>query len=447
MTPDFKLDAGATAWVLASTALVLLMTPGLAFFYGGMVRVKHVLGMLMQNFTTMAVVSVMWVLVAYSLAFDRGNGFIGGLHFAGLQAMTEPVPGFEGDAAQVIPPVVSVGFQLMFAVITPALITGATADRWRYASFVPFIVLWSLLVYAPVAHWGFSPVGWAARLGTLDFAGGTVVHTNAGAGALAMALLLGRRRGWPEARMRPHSLPLVMLGTGLLWFGWFGFNSGSALRADGLAGVALVNTNTAAAMALLAWITLERIRYGKATSLGAASGVVAGLVAITPCAGFVSPLGALAVGAIAGSVCALAVGIKSWFGIDDSLDVVAVHLVGGIVGSLCVGLFASRVVNPAGADGLFYGGGYRQLGYQCAAVVAVTVYSLVVTGAIGLFLNRLVGNRVRPREEAAGLDLSQHGETAYESGVQPEAVRAWSSTPGSPDGDPARADRHNEGVR
>jgi Amt family ammonium transporter len=361
-------------------------------------------------------VSVLWVLLGFSLAFGGGNGVIGGLHFAGLQGMAEHVPGFDGDTAQVIPPVVYVGFQLMFAVITPALVTGATADRWRYASFVPFVVLWSLFVYAPIAHWVFSPVGWAAQLGTLDFAGGTVVHANAGAAALAMALLLGRRRGWPENQMRPHSLPLVMLGTGLLWFGWFGFNAGSALRADGLAGVALINTNTAASMSLLAWVIVERIRYGKATSLGAASGVVAGLVAITPCAGFVSPLGSVAVGAIAGSVCALAVGLKSWFGIDDSLDVVAVHLGGGFVGSLCVGLFASRTVNPAGADGLFYGGGYRQLGYQFVALVAVIAYSLVVTAAIGALLNRLVGNRVRPREEMVGLDLSQHGESAYEPG-------------------------------
>jgi Amt family ammonium transporter len=309
---DFgTVDTGATAWVLASSALVLLMTPGLAFFYGGMVRAKNVLGILLQHFATIALVSLVWVVIGFSLAFGGGNGFVGDLQFFGLQHLDAAIPGFTGDHAQVIPPVVFVVFQMMFAVVTPALITGATAERWRFVAFAWFTVLWSLIVYAPIAHWVFSPEGWAARTGALDFAGGTVVHINAGASALAMAIVLGRRHGWPGAAPRPHNLPFVMLGAGLLWFGWFGFNAGSALNAGNLAGFAFLNTNTAAAAALLAWIGVEKIRYGKVTSLGAASGAVAGLVAVTPCAGYVSPLGALAVGLVAGAVCALAVSLKT----------------------------------------------------------------------------------------------------------------------------------------
>ncbi|MGQ0837750.1 ammonium transporter [Actinokineospora sp.] len=410
-------DAGATAWVLASSALVLLMTPGVAFFYGGMVRAKNVLGMLMQNFTVMAIVSVIWVVLGYSLVFGQGNGFIGDLHFAGLANLDEAVPGFTGETAQVIPPVVFVGFQMMFAVVTAALITGATADRWKFAAFTTVIALWAVLVYSPVAHWVFSPTGWAARMGALDFAGGTVVHVNAGAAALAMAVVLGRRRGWPEQPMRPHNLPFVLLGAGLLWFGWFGFNAGSALHADALAGYAFVNTNTSAATAMLAWITVEKIRYGKPTSLGAASGVISGLVAVTPCAGFIGPMGAVVVGLLAGALCALAVAMKTWLGYDDSLDVAGVHLVAGIVGSLSVGLLATTSVNPAGADGLFYGGGYSLLGKQGLVVLATIGYSFVVTLLIGTLVGKIVGNRVTPRQERAGLDVALHGEAAYETEV------------------------------
>ena len=412
-----EIDTGATAWLLASTALVLLMTPGLAFYYGGMVRAKNVLGMLMQNFTTIAVVSVVWVLVAFSLAFGDANGFFGDLHFAGLVNLGDPLPGY---SSATVPTAAFAGFQMMFAVITPALITGATADRWRFTAFVAFVAIWSIVVYAPVAHWVFSPTGWAARLGALDFAGGTVVHTNAGAAALAMALLLGRRRDWPRRAMRPHNLPFVMLGTGLLWFGWFGFNAGSALRADGVAATALINTQVAACTGLLAWIISERIRVGKATALGAASGAVAGLVAITPCAGFVNPLGAAAIGVIAGSLCAILVGLKSWFNIDDSCDVVAVHLGGGVIGSLCVGLFATRTVNPAGADGLFWGGGYKLLSAQAITVASVGAYSFVATLLIGAFIGRLVSHRVPARAEAIGIDLAQHGESAYRFGAEDE---------------------------
>jgi Amt family ammonium transporter len=318
---------------------------------------------------------------------------------------------------------------MMFAVITPALVTGATAERWRFGAYLLFVGLWSVLVYAPIAHWVFSPDGWANRLGALDFAGGTVVHSNAGAAALAMALVLGRRRGWPEEQQRPHNLPLVMIGTALLWFGWFGFNGGSALAANGVAAAAVVNTQLAASTALLTWIGVERSRFGKGTTLGAASGAVTGLVAITPAAGYVSPLGAIAIGAIAGAVCQLAVGLKSWFRLDDSLDVIAVHLGGGVIGSLCVGLFATRSINPAGADGLFYGGGYHLIGMQALTIVAVVAYSLAVTTLLGGLTNRLLGNRMRSREEGVGLDLSQHGESAYEISPPRTSARAAAQVP------------------
>jgi len=412
---DFdSVDTGATAWVLASAALVLLMTPGLAFFYSGMVRAKHALAMLMQNYVTIGIVSLVWVVAGFSLAFGKGNGFIGDLHFAGLQNIGDTIPGYVDNLAQVVPPMVFVIFQLMFAVITPALITGSTADRWKFGAFVPFIALWSILVYSPVAHWVFSPEGWLFQKGALDFAGGTVVHINAGVAGLALAIFLGRRRGWPGQPMRPHNVPFVLLGAGLLWFGWFGFNAGSALGANQLAGYAFVNTNTATAAALLAWLGVEKLRDGKATTLGAASGAVAGLVAITPCAGFVSPLGSIAVGAIAGGGCALAVALKGMVRIDDSLDVVAVHLVGGILGSLCVGLFATVDTNPAGADGLFYGGGWGLLGKQALAVVSVIAYTFVMTTIIAFVVNLVITMRVPAEVEDEGLDYALHGETAYE---------------------------------
>ncbi len=413
---DFTtVDTGATAWVLASSALVLIMTPGVAFLYGGMVRAKNVLSVMLQSYVVMALVSVIWVACSYSLAFGRGNAFIGDLHFAGLTHMDEAVPGFTGAGAQVIPPLVYAVFQMMFAVITPALITGSTAERWRFGPFVLFMVLWSILVYAPVAHWVFSPVGWAARAGALDFAGGTVVHCNAGAAGVAMAVVLGRRIGWPREQMRPNNVPFTLLGAALLWFGWFGFNSGSALKADGLAAYAFVNTNTATAAAMLTWLAVERLRYGRATALGAASGAVAGLVAITPCAGFVDPRGSIAVGVLAGLGCVLALPLKDLLNIDDSLDVAGLHLVGGVIGSLAAGLFATKAVNPNGADGLLYGGGTRQLMLQAIAVAVVVAYSFAATYLIGAILGRLTGhhNRVAAKSETMGLDLALHGETAY----------------------------------
>jgi len=414
-----KIDTGNTAWVLASAALVLLMTPGLAFFYAGMVRGKNALAMLMQNYVTIGIVSVLWVLGGFSLAFgpDLAGGLVGSLHDAGLQHLGQQVAGYTGDFAQTIPPVVFVSFQLMFAVITPALFTGAIADRMKFGAFVAIVIAWSLLVYGPVAHWVFSPTGWAFKWGALDFAGGSVVHMNAGAAALALALLLGKRAGWPKAPMRPHNLPFTLLGAGLLWFGWFGFNSGSALGANELAGYAFLNTNTATAAALLAWVLVERLRDGHATTLGAASGAVAGLVAITPAAGFVSPLGSIVIGLLAGVICAYAVGLKYRLGYDDALDCVGVHLVGGFVGTLAVGLFATKAVNSLGANGLFYGGGLGLLGKQFAVAAAVIAFSFVMTLLIGLAVKAVGGLRVDADAEQMGLDEALHAESAYETGV------------------------------
>jgi Amt family ammonium transporter len=415
------MDTGNTAWVLASAGLVLFMTPGLALFYGGMVRSKNVLGMLMQNFLAMGLVSVLWALFVFSLAFgkDAGGGLIGGLGFAGLKGLGNlklTLPGYSKDYALSIPPLAFVAFQLMFAVITPALITGATADRMKLSAYVVFLGLWVVLVYAPVAHWVFSPTGWLFKKGALDFAGGTVVHVNAGVAALAVVLVLGKRRGWPKEAMPPHSLPLTLLGTGILWFGWFGFNAGSALGANGLAAQALVNTHMAAAAAMLGWLLAERLKGGHATTLGAASGAVAGLVAITPCAGFVGGLSAVLIGFLAGVICFLAIQLKFRVGYDDALDVIGVHMVGGIVGSLLLGLFAAKSVNPLGADGLLFGGDTSLLGKQLLAVGATLVWSFVVSFAIAKAIDLAIGLRVSPDDEAEGLDVSQHAETAYAFG-------------------------------
>jgi Amt family ammonium transporter len=355
-------DSGDTAWLLTSSALVLFMTPGLALFYGGMVRAKNVLAMLMQNFFAMGIVTVLWVLFGFSLAFGKfgDGGWLGNFDYVGLKGLQNTI----GTFAPGIPDYAFVSFQLTFAIITPALITGAIADRMRWAAWVGFITLWSILVYLPVAHWIFGG-GWLFERGALDFAGGAVVHVNAGAGALALVLLLGRRRDWPHHPMPPHSLPLTLLGTGILWFGWFGFNAGSALAANTVAAEAFMNTFVAAAAAMLGWLIIERLRTGHATTLGAASGAVAGLVAITPCAGFVGGLAPIVIGAIAGVVCYLAIAMKFRFAYDDALDVVAVHLVGGLIGSILLGLFADAAVNPAGRDGLFFGGGWDCWAARC----------------------------------------------------------------------------------
>ena len=416
-----EIDGGATAWVLVCAALVLLMTPGLAFFYGGLEGRRNVLGIMMQCFCALGVVSITWALVGFSFAFDDGNGLLGGLDFAGLtpSSMANGVPGIAGLA---IPVIAFALYQMMGAVITPALVTGATADRWRFSAYIVFLVLWPILVYAPVAHWVFSPTGWAAKLGALDFAGGIVVHANAGAAAVAMAMVLGRRSGWPEQQDPPHSVPLVMIGAGILWFGWLGYNGGSALNANGLAALAATNTHLGGAAALLTWLLVERIRDGKPTTLGAGTGALGGLVAVTPCAGFITPLSAIFIGAVAGAVCCFAVGLKSWLILDDSLDVIAVHLVGGSLGTLSLGLFATKSVNPNGANGLFHGGGFGLLGSQLLALTVVVMYSLVVTYVIGWLIDKLIGNRVSQSQELVGLDMSEHGELAYTT-AKPE--RGW----------------------
>jgi ammonium transporter, Amt family len=411
-----RISAGDTAWVLVSAALVMFMTPGLALFYGGMVRAKNVLAMLMQNFFCLGLVSVLWAVCVYSLAFHGTGKFIGNLDLAFLHdAAKVPATGF---GALPIPPLSFSAFQMMFAVITPALITGAIADRLKFSAWVWFVGLWVLLVYTPVAHWVFSPAGWLFRRGALDFAGGTVVHVNAGIAALAAVIVIGRRRGWPQHPSPPHSLPFTLIGTGILWFGWFGFNAGSALAANGVAAQAFVNTHLAAAAAMLGWLLFERIRGGHATTLGAASGAVAGLVAITPCAGFVGGMAPICIGFLAGALCYFAVSVKFRFGYDDALDVIGVHLVGGIVGSLLLGLFADRAFNPAippSHQGLFAGGSWELMGDQLIAVGATLLWSGVLTFVIVKALDLIMpgGIRVSQEDEETGLDLTQHAEVGY----------------------------------
>jgi Amt family ammonium transporter len=416
------MDTGNTAWVLASAALVLFMTPGLAFFYGGMVRSKNVLGMLMQNYVAMGVVGVLWALVGFSLAFGDGGAYIGNFDFVGLKdlATMAPVvekgpnlPGYVDDFGLTIPVLAFAAYQMMFAIITPALFTGATADRLKFRGYVAFLALWSVLVYSPVAHWVFSPTGWLFKRGALDFAGGTVVHINAGIAALVLVLVVGKRKGWPGEAMPPHSLPLTLLGAGILWFGWFGFNAGSALGANGLAAQALMNTSLAASAAMLGWLLVERIKGGHATTLGAASGAVAGLVAITPCAGFVGGVAPLIIGFVAGVLCFLAIQLKFKLGYDDSLDVVGVHLVGGLVGSILLGFFADTTVNSLGFDGVFFGGGSDLLMDQLVAVGATLAYSGVVSLVLALVIKAVIGLRTDDDEEDEGLDISQHAEQAY----------------------------------
>lgn len=412
-----QIDSGDTAWVLACTALVLLMTPGLAFFYAGMVRAKNVLGILMQNYIAIGVVTVTWVFLGYSLAFgtDMGGGLLGGLDLVGLRGPDDSVPGWD---SLTIPPMAFMGFQLMFAIITAALLSGAVADRMRFGAFVVFSAIWSVAVYAPLAHWSFSPGGWLYRFGLLDFAGGTVVEVCSGASALALVLVLGPRRGWPHEPMPPHNLPFTILGAGLLWFGWLGFNAGSALSAGDLAARAVVSTHLAGVGGMLGWVLLERRFTGHPTTLGAVSGAVAGLVAITPAAGYVDVLPALLIGVAAGTICLTAVRVKFRMGYDDSLDVVGVHYVGGVVGTLAVGLFASAAVNGAvTSEGLLVGGGLGQLLRQVVGVLAATAWAFCVTYVIASVLRATMGLRVEEEHEVTGLDSSQHSETAYELGA------------------------------
>jgi len=404
------LNTGDTAWVLMSSALVLLMTPALAFFYGGMVRRKNVLSVLMQCFIIMCVLSLHWVLFGYSISFAPGNGFWGGLQWFGLNGVgLEPY----ADYAGTIPHQAFMIFQAMFAIITPALIIGAFAERMKFSAFLVFTLLWATFVYGPLCHWVWGIGGWLRNFGALDFAGGTVVHINAGIAALVTAIILGKRSNLDKNVPSPHNMPFVVLGTGLLWFGWFGFNSGSALAANGLAVNAFVVTNTAAAAAGLSWALIEWIHNGKPTIFGACSGAVAGLVAITPAAGFVSVLPAIAIGLLVSVFCFIAVTvIKPKFGYDDSLDAFGVHCVGGIWGALATGLFASKLVNPAGADGLFFGNP-KQFLVQLMAVGVTIVYTGITTLIIYKIVDFFIGVRVNEKQEAMGLDLTQHHERAY----------------------------------
>ena len=426
MSP-LELNSGDTAWILTSAALVLLMTPGLALFYGGMVRAKSVLNMMMMSFGALALISVLWVLYGYSMAFgnDVGAGLLGNpTEFLGLKGLMAE------DPEATYPTMAFVAFQAVFAIITVALISGAIADRAKFGTWMIFSGIWATVVYFPIAHWVFDFTltgddgavthvgGWIAnQLGAIDFAGGTAVHINAGVAGLALALVLGKRIGWKKDPMRPHNLTLVMLGAGLLWFGWFGFNAGSALSAGNTASIVWVNTMVATGAACLGWLLTERLRDGHATSLGAASGVVAGLVAITPSCSSVSPVGAIILGAVAGVVCALAVGLKYKFGYDDSLDVVGVHLVGGLWGTIAVGLLLAPG-SPAAISyertGLFYGGGVDQLWRQVVGALAVLVTSFVLTFVIGLILEKTIGFRVSREDELEGVDSTVHAETGYD---------------------------------
>jgi Amt family ammonium transporter len=397
------MDSGDTAWLLTSAALVLFMTPGLAFFYGGMVRSKNILGMLMQNIFAMGIISVIWAVIGFSLAFGGDGPLIGNFDYA-----------FVYDIAAG-PGMAFFAFQMMFAVITPALITGATADRLKFSGYAAFIAIWSVLVYSPVAHWVWDQGGWIFEMGALDFAGGAAIHINAGIAALAVVAVIGSRRGHGSEPMPPHNLPFTVLGTGILWFGWFGFNAGSALAANGVAAQALVNTHLAAAAGMLGWLIVEKFKAGHATTLGACSGAVAGLVAITPCAGFVGEMSPIIIGLAAGIVCYLALRVKERLRLDDSLDVIAVHLVGGLLGTILLGLFADTAINPDGADGLFYGGGLELVKDQVVAATGVLIFSGLLSYGIAVAVDKTVGLRVDPDSELIGLDQSQHAESAYQA--------------------------------
>jgi Amt family ammonium transporter len=410
-------NTGDTAWVLASAALVLFMTPALAIFYGGMVRAKSALNMMMMSFSAIGVTTIIWVLYGYSLAFGKSHsGLIGGFDHLGLGGTLDRVVGSEGHQ---IPTLAFAMFQLTFAIITVALLSGAIADRAKFGSWVIFVAVWITLVYLPIAHWAFAAQGgeggWIIdKLKALDFAGGLVVEINSGAAALALAIVLGKRDGFKKDPMRPHNLPLVLLGAGMLWFGWFGFNAGSALSAGHLAATAMINTQIATAAAAMTWIAFEKYRDGKATSLGVASGAIAGAVAITPSCGYLNPFGALVLGLIAGVVSAWAVTRKYKLGYDDSLDVVGVHGVGGILGMLAIGFLATLTANAAGADGLFFGGGTTQLNRQVIAIIVVALFSFTATWLIATVIQKTIGFRSFRDDELNGLDTTYHAESAYD---------------------------------
>jgi len=404
------MDTGDTTFILICSALVMLMTIGLALFYAGMVRSKNALGTIMQSFIIIALISLEWILWGYSMAFGPDKwGIIGGLEWFGLRGVgMEPHTVY----ATTIPHQVFMIYQCMFAVITPALITGAFAERMRFGPFLLFSLLWATFVYNPLAHWIWGAGGWLGRMGALDFAGGVAVHVSSGVAALAAAILLGKREGYGSEELRPHNLPMTLLGAGLLWFGWFGFNAGSALTAGSLAGSAFVATHVAGTTGALSWIGMEWRITGKATTLGGASGAIAGLATVTPAAGFVGPISAAFIGVLAGVGCYLGIMAKNRFGYDDSLDVVGIHGVGGVIGLLVTGLLANAAINPAGADGLFFGNP-GQLGIQCIAILVTVVYTFAVSYLLLKLVDKIFGLRVDLRDERSGLDLTQHEETAY----------------------------------
>jgi len=402
-------SAGDTAWVLTSTALVMVMTVGLAFFYGGLVRPKNALNTMMMSVVALGVISVQWVLVGYSIAFGHGTPWWGGLSWLGFKGVgVDPDPAY----AATIPLQAHAMFQLMFAIITPALISGAIAERMRFRSYVVFLVLWSTFVYDPLAHWVWGAGGWLQKLGALDFAGGTVVHISSGVSALVAAAMLGARKDFKRTAIVPHNVPLVLLGAGLLWFGWFGFNAGSALAANGLAALAFTNTNTAAAAALVTWALVDFLRSGKVTAVGAATGLVVGLVAITPASGYVTAQASLAIGIVAALISYTAIQIRSRTRLDDSLDVFSCHGLGGAAGALLTGVFATKLANPAGGDG-WLAGNFAQMGVQLAAVLATVALAVVGTVVILGLVQATLGARAGVREQLSGLDLSEHGEEAY----------------------------------
>ena len=408
--PAAKIDAGDTAWILISAALVMLMTPGLAMFYGGMVRRKNVLGTIMHSFIAIALVSLQWILIGYSLSFGPDiKGLIGNFNWAGLNGVGLTP---NADYAPTIPHLLFMVYQMMFAVITPALISGAFAERMKFSAFLIFTVVWTTIVYDPVAHWVWGAGGWMKNLGVLDFAGGIVVHATSGFSALAAAFYIGKRKGFMHEHMPPHNLPMTVLGAGILWFGWFGFNAGSALASGTLATMAFLTTHTAAASATVTWVIVEWLHRGKPTMFGAATGSIAGLATITPAAGFVGPLPALLIGIAAGILCYIALNAKARFGYDDSLDAFGVHGVGGTLGTLMAGLFASVAINAAGANGAFFGNP-KQFVVQAEAVALVALYSFVVSFVILKVLDATIGLRVHTDHETEGLDISQHGEAGY----------------------------------
>ncbi len=405
------INSGDTAFVLACAALVMIMTPGLALFYGGLVRGKNVLNTIMQCFIMLGIASVIWAFIGYSLAFapDRFAGLIGDLNYVALKGVGQ-APNVTYSST--LPHLVFMIFQAMFAIITPALITGAIVERMKFISFVLFISMWIILVYAPLAHWIWGEGGWIRELGALDFAGGTVVHINSAAAALAAAIFVGRRKGFLKESFHPHNIPMTVIGAGILWFGWFGFNAGSALSANGLAASAFVTTHLAAGSAAISWIFIEKLKTGKPTTLGAASGAIAGLVAITPASGFVGPIAAIVIGTAAGILCYLALSLKFSFKFDDSLDVIAIHGVGGILGAILTGVFASTKINEAGANGLLFGNPFLIVA-QGVAVAATIGFSFVISFIILYIIHSFIGLRVGEDEEVSGLDFSQHNETAY----------------------------------